>query len=185
MVAIDSTMVPQPVYPRLNVYGASVRGPLGGGIVWLEGGYYDSRQDQDGDNMLMPNSSASGLLGFERQIATNLTMNAQWQLEYMMDHDVYEQQNQAAGRYVTDEVNHLLTTRVTKLMVDELLMLSAFVFYSPTDEDTYARLSASYKYSDAITFAVGGNVFDGSHDATDFGQFRMNDNAYLKITYGF
>ncbi len=185
MVAVDTFMVPQPVYPRVNVYGASVRGPLAGGIVWLEGGYYDSRQDQDGDNPLMPNSSVSGLLGFERQVATNLTMNLQWQADQMFDYDTYKMQNEAAGMYVRDEVRHLVTTRVSKLMIDELLNLSVFVFHSPTDEDTYVRLSASYKYSDEISLALGGNIFDGKHQATDFGQFQLNDNVYMKITYGF
>ena len=183
MIAVDTMMVPQPVYPRLNVYGASVRGAIVGGIVWLEGGYYDSRQDPDGDDPFMPNSSASGLLGFERQVATNLTMNLQWQADYMLDYQSYKMQNEAA--YVRDEVRHLVTTRVTKLLLDELLTLSVFVFHSPTDEDTYARLSTGYKYSDEISLTVGANIFDGKHEATDFGQFQLNDNVYMKITYGF
>jgi len=185
MVAVDTLMVAQPVYPRLNLYGASIRGPLFGGILWLEGGYYDSRQDPDGDDMLMPNSSFSGLLGFERQVASNLTVNAQWQADQLLDYETYEEQNKAAGMYVRDEVYHLVTSRVTKLMVDELLTLSGFVFYSPSDEDMHTRFSVSYKYSDELTLAIGANLFDGKYEATDFGQFRKNDNAYMKVTYGF
>ncbi|MDD3731687.1 MAG: hypothetical protein PHU88_04855 [candidate division Zixibacteria bacterium] len=36
-------------YPRLHVYGASVRLPLMGGIARLESGFYDSRKDTSGD----------------------------------------------------------------------------------------------------------------------------------------
>jgi hypothetical protein len=133
----------------------------------------------------LPNSQFSGLLGFERQVASNLTVNAQWQAEYMLDHDLYQMQNKTAGMYVRDEVRHLLTSRVTRLLVDELLTVSAFAFYSPSDEDVYARFSAAYKHSDQLTLVVGGNVFDGSHQATEFGQFQKNDNVYLKATYGF
>jgi len=86
---------------------------------------------------------------------------------------------------VRDEVRHLLTSRVTKLAMDENLTLSAFGFYSPTDEDAYVRLSASYKYSDEVTITAGGNIFTGKHENTEFGQFQKNDNAYLKLTYGF
>lgn len=185
VVMVDGSSNMMPVYPELNVYGASVRGQVAGGIVWLEGGYYDSRQDRDGDNPLMPNSQMAGLIGFERQIATNLTVNAQWQAEYMRHHDTYAAQNQAAGRYVRDEVRHLATSRITKLLMDELLTLSGFVFVSPTDEDGYVRLSADYKYSDEIGFMIGGNIFGGRNRATEFGQLKKNDNMYLKVTYGF
>jgi len=177
--------MPLMVYPKLNLYGASIRGPLLGGIIWLESGFYDSRDDADGTDPLMPNSQLAGLFGFERQVATNLTANVQWQVEHMLDYDLYRMQNEAAGRYVRDEARHLVTSRITKLLADELLTLSGFVFFSPTDKDTYVRLSASYKYSDEITLAAGANIFDGKYEATDFGQFQKNDNAYLKVTYGF
>jgi hypothetical protein len=180
---VDRMMVP--VYPKLNVYGASLRGQLIGGILWLESGYFDSRQDRDGDNPFMPNSSVTGMIGYERQVATNLTVNGQWQADYMLDHDIYEMQQSGAGAYVRDEVRHLVTTRITKLLYDELLTLSLFVFYSPTDEDGYLRASADYKYTDEINLAVGANVFDGNYAATDFGQFMKNDNLYVKLTYGF
>ncbi len=185
MIPVGSEFMPQPIYPRLHVYGASIRGPLFGGIVWLEGGYYESRWDRDGDDQLMPNSEIMGLLGFERQLASNLTANIQWQAEKMLDHATYQADNEAAGWYVRDEIRHLLTSRVTKMALDELLTLSAFVFYSPTDEDVYARFSAGYKYSDELTLAMGANLFDGTHSATQFGQFQLNDNMYLKVTYGF
>ena len=183
--AIMTPEGPMPIFPKLNLYGASLRGPLAGGIVWLEGGYYDSRQDRGGQNPLMPNSSTSGLAGFERQIATNLTVNAQWQVDIMSSYDTYKAQQTGMHAYVRDEVYHLFTSRITKLLHSELVTVSSFVFYSPTDEDLYARLSTEYKYTDQVTFAVGANIFDGKHDATSFGQFRRDDNVYLKVTYNY
>lgn len=174
-----------PVYPRLNLYGLSVRGQWMGGIVWLEGGYYDSRDDQDGDNAFMPNSSIAGLLGFERQIATNLTMNAQWQIDQMMEYDKYEAGQIANSARVRDKMYHLVTSRITKLLKQETLKLSGFVFYSPTDEDIYFRTSVEYKQSDELTLTVGANIFGGNIESTDFGQLQKNDNTYLKVTYGF
>ena len=172
------------VYPRLNVYGASTRGTLLGGILWLEGGYFDSRDDRDGDDANTPNSSMNGLLGFERQVAANLTANIQWQADYMLDYDTFASQ-QRPGVFIRDETRHLLTSRITKLLNSELITLSAFVFYSPSDGDAYVRLSASYRYTDEVTLAAGGNIFTGRHDNTEFGQFQKNDNVYLKMTYGF
>jgi hypothetical protein len=176
---------PMAVYPRLNLYGASMRGATMGGILWLEGGYYDSREDTDGDNPLMPNSSIAGLIGYEKQVATNLTVNGQWQVDVIMDYDKYRDGQLGMNAYVRDEVRHLLTTRIRKLLMSELLTLETFLFYSPTDEDGYLRLLAEYKYTDEVTLSVGANLFEGRHEATEFGQFRLNDNAYVKLTYGF
>jgi hypothetical protein len=183
--AVMTAEGPMPVFPKLNVYGVSMRGPLAGGIVWVEGGYFDSRQDRGGQDPLMPNSSTTGMVGFERQIATNLTVNVQWQFDAMASYAVYEAQQTAMHSYVRDKVSHLLTSRVTKLLHSELITLSGFVFYSPTDQDVYARLAGEYKYTDQVTFALGANLFDGKHDATNFGQFRKNDNMYLKVTYNY
>ena len=183
VLIVDSSIVP--VYPRLNVYGASVRGPMAGGIVWVEGGYYDSRQDRYGDDPMMPNSSVTGLVGFERQVASNLTINGLWQADKMLDHNTYEKQQTAMNAFVRDELRHLVTSRVTKLLYDELLALSLFVFYSPSDEDGHLRASADYQYSDELNLAVGANIFDGNCAATEFGQFAKNDNVYMKLTYGF
>lgn len=181
---------PMPVYPRLQLYGASLRGATLGGILWLEGGYYDSRDDSDNDNPMMPNSSVSGLLGYERQVATNLTINAQWQVDAIMDYALYQDgfRDPSSGEitgHVRDEIRHLLTTRIRRLLSSELLKLEAFLFYSPTDQDGYLRVLAEYKYTDEVTLAVGGNFFDGQYIETEFGQFRKNDNIYAKLTYGF
>ena len=184
IVMVGDEMYAVPYYPKLNVYGASLRGTAFGGILWLEGGYYDSREDPDGDEALIPNSSVTGMVGFERQVATNLTANLQWQVDYMLDYDTFEAQ-QMPGVFIRDEYRHLLTSRITKLAMDENLTLSAFGFYSPSDEDAYIRLSAGYKYSDEVNITVGGNVFTGRHENTEYGQFQKNDNAYLKLTYGF
>ena len=176
---------PRPVYPRLNLYGASIRGQYASGVIWFEVGYYDSRDDQDGNDPMMPNSSLTGLAGYERQVATNLTMNAQWQVDKMLDYESYEPGQILMGAYVRDEVRHLVTSRVTKLLQEETLKLTGFIFFSPTDEDLYLWASVEYKQSDELTLTVGANIFDGTYSATEFGQFKKNDNTYLKVTYGF
>lgn len=170
-------------YPRLHVYGLSMRLPLMNGIAWMEAGYYDSREDQRGLNPYIPNSSTTALIGFERQIASNLTVNLQYQGEMMMAYDNFVKS--MGGITETDEIYHLVTSRITKMLQMETIILSGFVFYSPSEEDLYGRLSASYKYSDALTFTLGGNVFYGSDDFTDFGRFQKNDNLYFKVTYGY
>jgi Protein of unknown function (DUF1302) len=187
-VAADTNGMPiyMPVFPRLDVYGASTRGTLWGGILWLEGGYFDSREsDQSPITNPRPPSMITGMIGYERQVASNLTANVQWQYQQMQDDGVFLQIKDGGATVEVREDRHLLTTRLRKLLLDENLTLSSFVFYSPTDEDVFAKMYASYKYSDELTLAVGANIFAGTYDNTDFGQFQKNDNAWLKVTYGF
>lgn len=171
-------------YPELNVYGASLRLPIFGGIGWLEGGYYDSREDVCGEKAAVPNSSFKSMVGFERQLNSNLTVNVQYQNDFMLDHDVYVA-NLAPQTPHMDETYHLITSRITQLLKMETITLSAFGFYSPNEEDFYGRFSISYKYTDALTLAAGANIFDGNYEYTSFGAFQKNDNVYLKITYGY
>ncbi len=181
MKQTNSGMVPY--YPNLNVWGASARGAIGGGVLWIEGGYYMSRDDDDGLNPFIPNSSAIAMLGFERQIATNLTANLQWQADAILDYDNYKIGQASAD--IRDEVRHLVTSRISKLLFDENLTLSFFGFYSPTDEDAYIRLNSEYRYTDEVTLSAGANIFDGNKQGTEFGQFQKNDNIFVKMTYGF
>jgi len=173
-----------PIFPKINIYGASARGSIWGGVLWMETGYLDSREDKDGSNPLMPNSSVKGLFGFEKQIATDFTANFQWQFDYMLDYDIFEEQ-QESGIYYRDEIRHLFTSRLTKLIKSETVKLSGFIFYSPSEEDLYFRFSTDYKYTDEISLSFGGNIFAGKQINSEFGQFQLNDNLYLKMTYGF
>ncbi len=172
-----------PYYPKLSAYGASLRGQLFGGIGWIEGGYYDSREDRQGTNQFIPNSSALGLAGFERQIATDLTANIQYQAESMMHYLEYEET--LVGPDKRNQVRSLITSRVTRNFRMETVQLSSFVFWSPSDQDIYYRFAVVYKYNDAVTLTAGGNIFDGKKKYTDFGAFALNDNLYAKMTYGF
>lgn len=45
-------------YPELRVYGTSAQGNVLGGVLSLEVGYYDSRQDRDGSGPAIPNSQS-------------------------------------------------------------------------------------------------------------------------------
>ena len=171
-------------YPELNVYGASLRLPILGGIAWLESGYYDSRDDGDGGDPTIPNSQISSLAGFERQVKSNLTVNIQYQNKTMLDYDIYKS-NLGPGMVELDEKYHLITARLMQLLKMETITVSAFGFYSPSHEDFYGRFSVNYKYTDALTLGIGANIFDGKEEYTDFGAFSLNDNVYLKITYGY
>jgi hypothetical protein len=172
------------LFPKLAVYGASLRGGLGKGLFTVEAGYYDSKEDRDGNDPLLPNSEWRLLLGYERELGRDFSGGIQYYLEYMEEHEDFLA-SLPAGQKGRDEDRHVITLRLTKLAFNLNLTLSLFTFYSPSDEDLYARSIIKYKLTDAWLLTVGGNLFTGRKDNTFFGQFEKNSNLYAGVRYSF
>lgn len=171
-------------FPRLSVYGASVRGPLGAGIGNAEIGYYDSREDRDGKNSRVNNSEWRALIGYEQEVATELTASMQYYVEVLDKYSAY-QENLSASAKPRDEYRHIVTARLTKFLMNQNLKLSLFNFYSPSDHDGYLRTNVSYKVNDSLTLGLGGNWFYGSDAHTFFDQFEGNSSIYASARWGF
>jgi hypothetical protein len=172
------------LYPRLRSAGGSLRTSILGGIGYLETGYYDSHQDADGDDPLIRNSEVRFLGGYERELARNVTGGLQYYLEWMLDYSEYES-SLPQGAVQKDEERHVLTLRLTSLMMNQNLKISLFVYYSPSDEDAYFRPKLHYKVSDRWAVEAGGNIFTGKDEHTFFAQFEDNTNAYAGARYSF
>ncbi len=174
----------QALYPDLNVYGSSLRGPVGKGIGNAEIGYYQSADNESGNDPTRKNSEIRYLLGYSQEIAKNFTGGVQYYVEQMINYDNYYQQL-APGMKSRDEFRHLLTLRLTRLLMNQNLMLSFFTYYSPSDSDLYARPQVNYKVNDHVTVESGLNVFVGDYNHTFFGQFHRNTNIYASLRYSF
>ena len=171
-------------YPRLSVYGGSVRNQLWGGIGHLETGYYNSSQSDHGRDPLTRNDEIRFLTGFEREIGQEFTASIQYYLEWMLDYDNYEE-HLMAGATKKDEYRSVLTLRLTKLLMHQNLTLSFFGYYSPSDEDCYLRPKVQYKITDNWRIEAGGNVFIGKKQHTFFGQFENNTNAHMGLRFNY
>ena len=171
------------IFPELAVYGASIRSTLLGGVGNMEAGYYDSRDDRDGDDPFVRNSEIRFLTGFEREVVKNLTGGIQYYVEYMMDHDAYVKS--VGGQNAKDEFRHVLTLRLTQLAMNQNLTLSLFGYYCLSDKDAYVRPKISYKITDRWTADTGMNIFWGRKDHTFFGQFDKNTNLYAGLRWNF
>jgi hypothetical protein len=171
-------------FPKLSVYGASVRGPIAKGIGNVEASYYDSREDRDGSDPYNPNDQFRFLLGYEQELASELTGGVQYNLERTLDYDEFLV-NAPVGSAIPEEDRHVVTLRLTKQMMNQNLTLSLFNFWSPSDKDGYARPKATYKINDSWSAEVGGNVFYGEKRSTFFGQLEDNTNIYASLRYSF
>jgi len=172
------------LFPDLTVYGASLRGSLFNGIANIEWGYYDSSDDHNGDDPMINNSEQRLILGYEQELAANLTLGLQYYLERMENYDDYRQ-TLPAGTPAARRSRHEYTARLTWLTMSQNLIWSFFTFYSPSDKDGYLRANLRYKYDDHLSVEMGGNLFWGDDKYTFLGQFQNNDNVYTAVKYGF
>ncbi|MFT5240591.1 MAG: hypothetical protein ACI9OU_000485 [Candidatus Promineifilaceae bacterium] len=171
-------------FPPMRSAGASMRGQMADGIGNVEVAYFDSIDDPNGDDPAVPNSEARLLLGYEREVVQNLTGSAQYYVEQLQDYAALRS-TLPTGQRAGDETRHVVTLRLTKMLLSQNLALSLFTFYSPSDEDAFIRPRATYKATDNWSITAGGNVFLGEHEHTFFGQFEDNSNLYVGARYSF
>jgi hypothetical protein len=172
------------IFPALAVLGASVRGNLAGGIANTEIGYYDSKDDSNGKNPFINNSEIRVLVGFERELATNLTGAFQYYVEHLTHYNKYRS-TLLTGQHQRDKNRQLLTSRLTWLTHNQNMTWSLFIYYSPSDNDWYGRPKLSWKVSDALLVEAGMNLFGGAKQHTFFAQFEDASNIYSGIRYSF
>jgi len=111
-------------------------------------------------------------------------MGVQYYLELMLDYGAYKR-TLPRGSQAADEYRHVITLRLTKLLMYQNLKLSLFTFYSPSDQDVYVRPNIHYNITDHWSAEAGANIFFGEKDHTFFGQFKDNTNVYLSLRWGF
>ncbi len=171
-------------FAPMSSVGASIRRPLGPGLINVEASYYLSRDDRDGTDPLINNSQVRFLTGYEWEAARNFTVGLQYYLEHIRDHDELIA-NSPTPEFEPPENRHTVTTRLTYRALQEKLVWSLFAFWSPNENDGYLRPIVSYRADDHWTTTVGLNVFGGREPQTFLGQFEDNSNAYLRVRYNF
>jgi len=171
-------------FPKLQVIGASMRGPLLGGIFNFEYGKYSSTEDHLGTNAYVRNSEQRILLGYEHEVVKNLTGSLQYYVEAMDNYGEYKA-NQPIGMGVKEESRQMLTVRLTHLSFNQNFTSSLFVFYSPTDKDGSVRPKVSYKATDKLRYELASNIFFGKEKSSFWGQFQENNNIYVALRYNY
>lgn len=169
----------QRYYPKLNVLGASVRGPVAGGIFNLEFGRYDS-PDGTSNQSSAPPDQLRFMAGFEKEIGNDLTLGLQYYQESIVDYEQYLSRP-AQQQKIADEHYRLGTVRLTQFLLNRDLRLSLIVFHSPTDKDQYFRAVAQYRVDDHYLVTAGANLFDGRDRDTFYGQLQDNSNVFLAL----
>ncbi|MBI5556753.1 MAG: hypothetical protein HY885_03885 [Deltaproteobacteria bacterium] len=171
-------------YPALAVYGASLQGSALHGVISLEAGYYDSRDDREGDDPMIPNSQARFLVGYQRQFWEDFTVGLQYYGERMLDHGNYTA-TLPPGLPAEDRLHDLISVRLTQLLRHQTVKLSLFTFRGLASGDYLVNPEVKYNFTDQVWGALGANIFGGGETWSQFGQLDRNDNIYLQVRYEF
>ncbi len=171
-------------YPPVNVYGNSIRGPVGGGIFNFEWGYCDSVDDREGTNRMIENPMIKYLVGYTKDFKNDIDLGLQFYAEQMLAYSEYKK-SLMPGDYKRSHFRQLITFLYRQDFLQQTLHFNIFLYYSPNDEDTYLRPSLTYDFTDNFKMTLGGNLFWGVEDFTEFGQLEENTNIYLRARYSF
>lgn len=171
-------------YPELSVYGLSAQRGFFEGVISLEAGYYDSRQDRSGHDPTIPNSQWRVLAGYQRELAQDFTAGVQVYGEIMNDYRAYRD-SLPAGMPQQDRFRGVVSTRLTRMLKYQSWTLSLFAAYSPTDNDYFLQPEISHKLTDNLGVSAGANIFGGKSETTFFGQLNRSDNVFFRVRYDF
>lgn len=172
-------------YPRLLSLGISLQGSALDGVLSIEAGYYASRDDEEGTDPFIPNSTFRFLAGYQRQLWEDFTLSLQYYSEYMRDYSGYKN-SLPAGFPVDRRLRDLVSFRMTQFLKYQTLRLSLFSFLSPSHGDYLVNPEVNYKFTDEVWASLGANLFGGwaldeGDGWTQFGSLDDNDNVYLQI----
>ena len=160
---LSASSIAEPRFRRRDSLGASLRGPLLGGIGALEVGREWRGNAPDNDVAVVPNKTAL-MAGFERELRAKLTAGMQLYYERFADHP-------RALHPLAQGERQLLSLRLTQLSMQDRLQLSAIQFYSPNQHDRWLRATASFRFSDTWLSGAQVTLFAGNQN-TLFGQFE-------------
>ena len=170
-------------HPRLSVYGASLSGRAGEGVLSLEAAYYASREDRAGNDFAVPNSQTRLLAGYQIQPVEDVSLSFQYYAEIMHDYDAYLA-TLPTGFPIDKRWSHTVTARLTQFFLHQTLRLSAYASYNASNGDHFVNPELRYSFTDRVWGAVGANFFGGKPWG-QFGQLARDDNVYLQARYEF
>jgi len=178
-------------YPKLEVYGFSDEGQVGPGILSLEFGYYNSKEDTKGDDYLVENSTLRYLAGYKMDLSASFSFGVQWYQEKMLQYDDYKESyltnNSANYAYRLDETRNTYTLRLGYKAMQDTLYINLFSYIRPEDKDAFHKIEVTKRVNDQMQLTVGANIFEGDDNYQDreFGMLKDSDNIFTHLKFVF
>lgn len=178
------------IYPRLNSYGFTVQDTVMGGVLSLETGFYHSIDDNSGTDPLIANSQYRYMVGYEREVATDVTLGLQWYGEVMNNHASYlaaaEPAFQAGlGPKPLPAHRKIVTANLRALWMNQTLTTSMFFMGIGDAGGRMLNPDVHYAVTDSFSVNAGGHAFWGGHGTGMLGTMKHDDNIYMNLKWTF
>jgi hypothetical protein len=170
----DSVII-QPKYHRLPMFGLSFGKAIGGAVFRSESAYYFHKKfaSDFNDNAVTEKDYVHYLIGYDHNWM-GVNVSFQFIQEYILDYD---------NAIFNDRFSNTFTFLVSKSFFRETLTFDLLGYYGIENEDALLRPKIVYDFADGINVILGANIFLGNQG--NFGQFDENDMTYLKLKYNF
>ncbi|MDX8395707.1 MAG: hypothetical protein R8K22_04755 [Mariprofundaceae bacterium] len=178
------------IYPKLNTYGLTIQDSVLGGVLSFEAGFYQSEDDTKGTNPLIANSQSRYLLGYERDIATDITLGLQVYGEVMHQHAAYLNSAQPAfnaglGPKPQPKYRQIMTANLRALWLNQTLTTSVFSMMIGNGGGRMVNPDIHYSINDELSINTGAHVFWGGPDSWMLGMMKHDDNVYMNAKWSF
>ncbi len=174
----------RPTHHKRNLYGASVRGAIAGGLYNMEIIQENALEDSNGRNPLVNNSLQKYLIGYESEWLPKLNVSFQYYIERILNYDEMMAVS-FAPEFEAPKYRRWLTNRVRYQALQDKLTINLFSFFSISEDEYFLRWNANYRHDDNWSYTAGINLIDGKEAHTFFNQFHLASNAYLRVRYNF
>jgi hypothetical protein len=167
---------------QVSHVGLSATGNLAAGVAWAEVAqlYVDLL---DGNvNRFATGSRFKVLLGYSRELASDVTFTAQLQAEHDTNHGDYIRSLQP-GVHPLKRDRALAHARIQARLMNQTLGLGIQGFVT-NEGDTHINPFVNYTPLDGLNVELGANVFNGRAD-TQYGALSDDSNVYLSARYSY
>ena len=174
----ESGLIITPEHHRLAVAGGSFSTEIKGIIFRGEGAYYSGKYFQTVDPLatdaLIKKNYLNYVAGIDF-IVGSVNFSTQFIQKLILDYD---------NNITDNKINSTATFMARYDMMRETLSLELFSYIGLSDNDALIRPKITYDFDDSFSVLLGGNIFIGERNG-QFGQYRDNTMAYMKIKYSF
>jgi len=165
---------------RKTTVGADFAVPAGNWIIRAEAAY--NRTDNPENEMFIPNPDLSYVAGLETSMA-GFAIVGQYIGKYTFDFsplvlpdpginaEMIDYESRLFNRKLfnqQEKTNHALSLTITRSFAHEILLAECTAYYNFTSEEWFIRPKLTWKISDALSAAAGGNYMKGK-ERTLFG----------------
>lgn len=158
------TILFTPSYHRTTMFGASLSKPSNNFVFRLETAYNINKASVNDRKpwIIQKKNVFNSLLGIDWYPANEWILSCQYNL---------------------DDDNSLLTTNISKKLLNSTLQVSNMLYYDLSNNSLFSRTNGDYALTDQIHLIAGYDLFHG--DKGIFGHYKHNSEFYLKAKYNF